>query len=169
MNLTETTSHVETHGLRQRFADRKPEILQLRPLENDGRIHVDDLKTRLRREIAGMLEKLKTVAAFPARIGIREMHPDIACRDRAQNRIGDGMRENIGIGMALKPELGWNRDAAQNQRPPRGNAVNVPALPDSRIQRRAVSCSKNSRARSISLGRVILMLRSLPSTTLIST
>ncbi len=82
--------------------------------------------------------------------------------------------ENIGIGMAFETELGRNRDAAQNQRTPGRDAVHVPALADAEViteqaQRRAVSCSKKSRARSISLGRVILILRSLPSTTLIST
>ena len=92
----------------------------------------------------------------------------------AENRVGDGVRENVGVGMPGESELRRNRDAAENQRTAGGDAVNVPALPDTgmsdaRRQRRAVSCSKNSRARSISLGRVILMLRSLPRTTLIST
>src|ERR1019366_7559638 len=85
-----------------------------------------------------------------------------------EDRIGNGVSQHIGIGMAFEAELRRDRHAAEDQRAPRHNPVHIPALPDPNAQRRAASCSKNSLAMSMSPGRVILMLRSLPKTTLIS-
>ncbi len=97
------------------------------------------------------------------------MHPDVARRDGAENRVGDGMGENIRVGMSGETEIRWNRDPAENESTAGGDSVNVPTLSDTQCQRRVVSCSKKSLATSISLGRVILILRSLPRITLIST
>lgn len=40
--------------------------------------------------------------AFPLRIGRREMITDITRRDGAEQRVGEGMKASIGIGMANK-------------------------------------------------------------------
>ncbi len=95
-------------------------------------------------------------------------------RERAQQRIGDGVRKNIGVGVALQAKFGRNRDAAQNHRPAGCDAMNVPALADSKLAQRSdaravISSARNNRARSMSDGLVIFILRSLPGTTLTST
>jgi len=101
------------------------------------------------------------------------MHADVAQRSGAQKSIGDGMRQNVGIGVTVQSELGRNRDTAEDERPAGRDAVDVPALTDAdETQDDALAASsspRNSRARSISDGLVILILRSLPETTLTST
>ena len=77
-----------------------------------------------------MPQELETVAAFPARIGVGEMHSDVSRRDGAENRVGDGVRENVRVGMPGETELGWNGDTAEDQRTSGGDAMNVPALSD---------------------------------------
>ena len=83
-----------------------------------------------------------------------------------------------GVGMAVETEFGRNQNAAQDQRPARRDSMHIPALPDSEIgdagipqeeTRAAISSARNRRARSISEGLVILILRSLPMITLTST
>src|SRR5436305_9476745 len=101
------------------------------------------------------------------------MHADIAQRGRAQNGIGDGMRQHVRVGMAFQPEFARHGDAAQNQRSARSNPVNIPSQAGSDFAQSAASLEISSRrnrwARSISVGLVILMLRSLPMTTVTST
>ena len=120
-----------------------------------------------------VLQELQAIGILPARIGIGEVHADVAERERAQQRIRDGVRQHIGVRVAFQAELGWNRNAAQDQRPAGSDAMNVPALPDSQVTqddtRAVISSARNRRARSMSDGLVILMLRSLPGTTLTST
>ena len=48
-------------------------------------------------------------------IRIRKMMPDIAFADRAEQRIGNGMAEDVGIGMSLQSAVVRNLDAAENQ------------------------------------------------------
>lgn len=172
-------SDVDGHRVRQRFANRQTVVLQLRTLQNDCRVHVHDVKSGLRGEIARMTEELQAIAIFPSWIGVWEMHADIPCGNRPQDRVSEGVREDICVRVSGESKLRRNGDATENQRTAGGDAMNVPTLSDTSVsdatvsdarrQWRAVSCSKKSRARSISLGRVILILRSLPRTTLIST
>src|SRR5713226_1046043 len=118
-----------------------------------------------------MGQKLCAVRAFPLRIGIRKVHPDVAQRRRAQQCIRDRVRKNIGVGVALQTKIGSHRDTAENERAPRGETMNVPAQPgpDHDAVSPASSSARNNLARSMSVGFVILRLRSLPCTTLTST
>src|SRR5580704_19514929 len=83
------------------------------------------------------------------------------------------MGENVGVGMAFQPKIARDRNAAENERPPDYDAVHIPAQAGSDLHqdagRAASSSARNNRARSISEGLVILILRSLPWTTLTST
>src|SRR6202022_4450488 len=68
---------------------------------------------------------------------------------------------------------GGNFYATQDERPAGHNAVDIPPLSHTQVAqeetRGASSSARNNRARSISDGFVILMLRSLPGITLTST
>src|SRR5579885_3107754 len=101
------------------------------------------------------------------------MHADVAQSGSSQDRIGDGVGKNIGIGVAFQTQFRRNGDASQDERAAGSQPVNIPAQAGSDFAQERTSpaiCSwKKRRARSISLGLVILMLRSLPSTTLTST
>ena len=52
LNFTETRSTSSPRVCRQPFADRQPEVLQLRPLQDHRGIHVDDAVAALLRQIA---------------------------------------------------------------------------------------------------------------------
>jgi hypothetical protein len=55
------------------------------------------------------------------------MHSDIAQSGCSQDRIGNGVRQNIGIGMTFQSELRSDWHASKNQRASGGNPVIVPA------------------------------------------
>ena len=107
-----------------------------------------------------------------------KVHADVAQRRRAQQRVGDGVRKNIGVGVALQAEFAGDGDASQNQRAARRKAMRIPAQAGANFTHSnpiahdavspASSSPRNSRASSMSEGLVILMLRSLPWTTLTS-
>src|SRR5580698_5004867 len=117
-----------------------------------------------------MPEELQAPDRLPLRISIGEMHADITQRRRAQNRVGDGMRQHIGIRVPVEAKLARNENAAQDERSFGRGAMNIPPQSGSIVRHAGftVSCSWNSRARSISPGRVILIFLSDPSTTLTS-
>src|SRR5580704_2429849 len=163
---------MEPQRLRQLPSDCGAMIFQLGPLENHSGIHVRDSIALRAHQVARVTQEHQTVAVLPAWIGVGKVHTDIAQSGRAKQRIGDGVRENIGVGMAFQSKIRWNDDAAQNHWTARGDAMDVPALADAETQdstRAVISSARNSRARSMSDGLVIFRLRSLPGTTLTST
>src|SRR5689334_25361443 len=101
-----------------------------------------------------------------------EVHPDIPQRGGSQDGVRNRVGEHIGIGVAFQPEFAGHGDAAQNHRPAGGNSVYIPAQarPDLAQERALRDSSRRNRwASSMSVGLVILILRSLPGTTLTST
>src|SRR5579884_134413 len=165
--------HGQFQGSRQGLADRSAVILQLGALQDYGGIDVGDVESLLADELGGVGQKPHAIGALPLRIGIGKMHSDIAQGGGAQQGVGDGVRENIGVGVALQPELAGDYDAAQDERPAGRDAVHIPAEASAQLAHEAGlpanSSERNSRAKSISEGLVILILRSLPCTTLTST
>jgi hypothetical protein len=59
-------------------------ILELGALQNHGGIDVDDLVTLVANQPRGEGEELLAIASLPLRVGIGEMHPDVAQRECAQ-------------------------------------------------------------------------------------
>ena len=72
-----------------------------RRFQNDGCIYVDDAAPVLQKETAHMPQEDETRDTLVAGISVREMFSDVPKRGRAKQRIGDGMKENVGIGMAF--------------------------------------------------------------------
>jgi hypothetical protein len=101
------------------------------------------------------------------------MHPNIAQRGSAQKSISDRMRKNVGVRVSFESELAGDGDAAEDQWPAWRDTMDIPALADSDKTQvgtlAAISSARNSLAKSISDGLVILMLRSLPEITVTST
>ena len=77
-------------------------------------------------------EKLHGIRAFPARIGIRKVHSDIAERRGAEKRVHHGVDENVGVAMPKKTLFKWNFDAANHALPPRDEAVCVETRSDAK-------------------------------------
>ena len=73
-------------------------------------------------------QEAQAIGALPAGIRIGKVHADVAQRRRAQQRIGDRVRQHIGVGVPFETEFAGNGDAAQYQRPPGNDAVDIPAL-----------------------------------------
>ena len=65
----------------------------------------------------------------PLQRGIRvgEVHAEIAQRGRAEQGIGDGVRQHVGVGMAFQTEVAGNGDPAQDEWPAGSDAVDIPA------------------------------------------
>src|SRR5579872_4068519 len=148
-------------------------VLQLGTLEDHGGIHVDDLEPSGFRQLSGVAEEDETVAAFPTRVGVGEMHSDIAQCGRAQNGIGDGVRQHVRVRVAFQSEFAGDGDSAQNQRAAGGDAVDVPTEPGANLTQAELSLARSSCrkacASTMSPGLVILIFRSLPGTTVTST
>src|ERR1039458_8972702 len=171
---------LQSQRLGQPLPDCVAEILQFRPLQDHRRIHVYDPKTLFLRQVFGAPQEHQAVAAVPLGVGIGKMHPNIAQGGRAQNGVGNRVGQDVGIRVSLQAQLEGHRNSAQDQRSAGGETVYVPPEPRADFAQspasltvsaraRPVSSWKNKRARSISPSLVILMLRSLPSTTLTST
>ena len=92
-------------------------------------IEVHDLKTLLGDLMPGGLEHLARVAPLVARVSIRKQLADVPQGSGAQQRVGNGVQQNVGIAMAHRCEVEGNVDPTQPQRPPRREPVRVVSNP----------------------------------------
>ena len=53
-------------------------------------------------------------ASFHARVGVGKQPADVARRGRAEHRVGHGMADDVGIRVAVRPEIERNRDTAED-------------------------------------------------------
>ena len=105
-----------------------------------------------------MAEQHQAGDAAPARIGVREVAAEVTEREGAQERLADGVREHVGVGVAVEADLGRQRHPAEHER----------AAPHQRMQIEAEAHPghrRRSRARRRSSGVVILTLPARPGTT----
>src|SRR6476620_500096 len=87
------------------------------------------------------------------------MDPDVAFAQRAENSVGDGVGQRVGIRMALGTAVRTDVHASQYKRPPFNQSMRVVADADPDHS----SC-KSASASSKSRGVVILIFLALPST-----
>ena len=66
----------------------------------------------------------------PALLVRREQRADVPQPGRPEHGVDHGVREDVGVGVALEADLVRNLDAAQHEPAPRGEAVGVVADPD---------------------------------------
>src|SRR5262249_5403813 len=126
LELDADAVELDSERMRDPFADRAAVVLQLRALEDDGGIDVDDRVAELERKLFRVAEEDERIASFPARVGIGEMHTDIAEGGGAENGIGDGVGEDVGVGVSGESEFAGDGDAAENERAAGLDAVHVP-------------------------------------------
>ena len=98
-----------------------------------------------------------------ARVGVREEPAEVAQRQRAEQRLADRVREHVGVGMAAQPARGGHRHAAQHQRPPVDQRMQVEAEPG-RVSVSPGPPPEPGRAVSRSSGVVILRFWRGPGT-----
>ena len=95
-----------------------------------------------RRHLCGRRGKhLGRVAAAVLRIGVGKHLADVGQRGRAEQRVGHGMQQHVGIAVADQLQVTGHVDAAQPQRPARLAAMRVFADPDPQIARGDISQS----------------------------
>src|SRR3546814_5563638 len=97
---------------------------------NDGQVDMVDPPAARRDAFAGEGEEAVRRRAAPLRIARREMVADVAVGKGAEDRVGQRMKRDIGIAMALKSMTMRDFHAADPQRLGRHEAVNVIAHPD---------------------------------------
>ena len=74
----------------------------LRLFGHQGGIHVHNPSRPKRHLPGGFLQKYFAPHRVPAGVGIREEMPDIGLPDGSQNRIANGVHQDIRIGMAVQ-------------------------------------------------------------------
>src|SRR5699024_1479008 len=102
--------------------------------------------------------------AFPLRIGVGEMHADVTQSGSTQHCIGHRVQKNVSVGVPIESKVGRDGHASDGQWAARSDAVDVPAQAGAKLALtheavcRSASSERKSRASSISVGRVILIL-----------
>ena len=88
-------------------------------------------------------QQVHGVGVAPPLVGVGEVLADVAEAGRAEQRVDDRVGQDVGVGVALEAELARDLDAAEDQRPPGGEAVGVDA--DAGPQRQPIGSSRRLR------------------------
>lgn len=137
----------------------RDEILQLRPLGDHGHVDVAHPITRRSDLFRHVFQKQQGIRTLVLGVGVREMPPDISQPRRAQQGVGNGVEQHIGVGMAVQPLFVVDLHAAQYQVTAFHQPVHVVAMPDPHL-----GSSSRSSAIFRSRGVVTFRFRSSPST-----
>ena len=97
----------------------------LRLLCNERGVDVDDAPLAKLHLPRRLLEKSFTRLIFPARIGVRKKVPDVRLAQRAQQRVADGVHQNVGVRVTVESLGVRDFDAAENELPPRDQLMNI--------------------------------------------
>ena len=134
-------------------------------------VDVDDREAALARRCAAARDSRSRLDASFQRGSVSgKCRPMSPSRGRAENRVGHGVAHDVGVRVAEQPAVEGDRHAAENQRPPLDQPVQVVAGADAppgrrtRIRPRPVASRAIASATVRSSGVVILMLRGSPST-----
>src|SRR6185312_17370872 len=100
----------------------------LRSLAHDGDIDVADRAASCANQVGGVAKKAMRRRAQPLWVARREMHADITGADATEDRVGQGMKPGIGVGMADQAAVVENFDAAEEQMIARAEYVHVETL-----------------------------------------
>src|SRR6476646_1395704 len=100
------------------FAHFRKVRTQLRLFQDDDGIDVLDGEVFFVEQFLGVLEKKKTVRAFPFWIGVRKMRADIAETSGAEHRVTERMRQNVAVGVSDGTFVKRKFDSADDQLAP---------------------------------------------------
>ena len=105
----------------------------LRFFGDDCCVDVEDAGFLFRKQLAHPFQNFDAVDAANRFVRVWEMLADIAGADRAQQCIGDGVRQDVRVGMSFQSARVRNLDAAQDQLPSFSKAMYVVANSASNI------------------------------------
>ena len=100
---------------------------QPRALEHHGGVDVGDRPAGVRHAPGRGAQQPERVGALVGRVVVGEVLAEVAQGGGAEQGVDDRVRQHVGVGVALEPELGLERDAADHQRPAGDEAVRVVA------------------------------------------
>ena len=97
----------------------------LRRLGDDHRVHVIDASARLAHALGAFAHDDHAVHVLELHVAGRVILPDVAERRRAQQRVGDGMRQHVGVAVAFQTDLVRDFHAADDALAARGKPMHV--------------------------------------------
>src|SRR5260370_38459376 len=100
---------------------------QLWPLTDDNRVEMRDAKPPLVKQFARVLEEKQARSAFPLRIRVRKMRADVAEPGSSQQRVAQGVAQDVAIGMSDRAFVERHMDPAEDQVSPLCQPVQVEA------------------------------------------
>ena len=98
--------------------------------KDEGGIQVDDCVTCGFYAGEGFLKKDGGVGILPLRVGGWKERADVGAGDGSEERVGDGVEENVAVGMASETVSVGQGDAADSERDGGLEFVGVPTVAD---------------------------------------
>jgi hypothetical protein len=98
-----------------------------RALADHGRVDVDDAAVEAGDDASQQLDR---VGVAPALVVGREVRADVACAGGAEDRVGDGVGEDVGVRVPDEPAVEIDLDATDEQALAGNEAMAVIADPD---------------------------------------
>ena len=101
-----------------------------RRLREEGGVDILGRPPRLLHEADDLAQQNLTVSVSEALVGGGEMLADVTQRGRAEECVGDGVEQDVGVRMPVQPPIVRDLDAAEDQATSRRKAVSVVADAD---------------------------------------
>jgi hypothetical protein len=90
-----------------------------------GGVHIQDRGLFFLGDSGGFGEEEGTCNIFPLRVGVWEVGSDVARTEGSENRIGESVEKDIGIGVTFEASFVWNGDTAQDKGASRDEGMNI--------------------------------------------
>ena len=119
--------------------------LDARALRDEGQIDVGGLQAAGPQFRTDPLQQQLGVDPAIGGVGVRKKVPDVRQAGGPEEGVAEGVREAVGVAVTLKPEVRLEADASEDERAPRGGAVDVVAVADARNQRDSSGRARESR------------------------
>ena len=105
----------------------------LRLLQHDERVDVDDAPAHARDAAPGLGEQVEAARAGPALVARREHRPDVVQAGGAEQRVAEGVADDVGVGVPLEAVGVRDLDAAEYERQARDEPVRVECRADAQL------------------------------------
>src|SRR5262245_26436225 len=106
---------VDSHRLGESRLHLRDVRRHFRAFGQDRRVNVGDLEPAFFEQTADVAQEDEAVGACPSRILVGEMRADVAERGRAEQRVGDCVRQAVAVGMAEQAALVRDFEPAEDQ------------------------------------------------------
>ncbi|MOA19102.1 hypothetical protein D3C78_1394590 [compost metagenome] len=98
-------------------------------------VDVADLQPRGAHAPRGFHQQLHGIRALELRVGVGKVPADVPQRRAAQQRIGDGMQQHVGIRMPEQAHAVGNFHAADDELAAGHQGVDIPTFTDPKLNR----------------------------------